>query len=463
MRLTRTLISNLTTLVIAMVLAIVIWASAVRASDPVETLTFEIPVEVVGRGADSEVINRPPESVLITIEGPSSALAQALPSTFQGVIDLNDVPYGENEVPIEVQGQTDQVEVVSIFPETAQIRLDQIVSRSIPIALQVRGEVPRGHRLGTTRIEPETVQVTGSADRVDALAEGRVIVFVDDAREDVIETRRPTFYDFEGNVASTAGLTISPQEVETIVPVVELAGYAEKPISALWIGEPASGHRLLDVRVEPDSIQVTGSPDQLDTLFVQTEPIDITGLTESLTQQVALDLPEGVTPVDLQPVFVTVEVVPIRTSAVVQRSVEVRALEDGLEAIVEPPEVRVFMFGPLPVLESLADDDVRVTVDVLGLLTGTHVLEPLVTVSASEIEARSTQPAQVTVVITGVITPSETITSTARLLIDPPAQGQAMPGADASGDDWPYSAQEMMADIPWLPSSRARGLRETAT
>ncbi|MFN2222840.1 MAG: YbbR-like domain-containing protein [Candidatus Promineifilaceae bacterium] len=457
MRFTRTLISNLTTLVIAIILAIAIWATAVRASDPVETLTFEIPVEVVGKAADAEVINRPPQSVLITIEGPSSALAQALPSTFEGFIDLTNVPYGESEVPIQVQGEIEQVDIVSIFPESAQIRQDQIVSRNIPVALQVRGEVPRGHRLGTTRLEPATVQVTGSADRVDDLAEGRVIVFVDDAREDISEMRRPTFYDFEGNVASTAGLTISPQEVETIVPVIELAGYAEKPISALWVGEPTPGYRLLDVRVEPASIQVTGSPDQLDTLFVQTEPIDITGLTETVTQQVALDLPEGVTPVDLQPVFVTVEIVPIRTSSVVQRSVEVRALEDGLQATVEPPEVRVFMFGPLPVLESLADEDVRVTVDVLGLVTGTHVLEPLVTVSASEVEVRSTQPAQVTVVITGVISQSETLTPSETLLIDPPAQGLTMAGASESGQDGPYPGQDMVADIPWLPFGTAPG------
>jgi len=415
MRFTRILLSNLTTLLLAVVLAIIIWATAVRASDPVETRTFEIPVQIVGKAADAEVINRPPNSALLTIEGPSSALDQVLPSDYQGVIDLSDVPYGETDVPIDYEGEADQVEVISIFPETAQVRLDQIISRDIPVELQVRGEVPRGHRLGNERVEPESVQVTGSADRVNQLAESRVIVFVDDAREDITEMRRPTFYDLEGNVASTAGLTVSPSEVETIVPIEQLAGFAEKPVSALWTGEPAPGHRLLDVRVEPSSVQVTGSPDELDALLVQTEPIDITGLTETLTQQVALDLPEGVSPVDIQPVFVTVEVVPIRTSSVVQSPVEVRALEDGLEAIIEPPEVRVFMFGPLPVLESLSDEDVRVTVDVLGLVTGTHVLEPLVTVSASEVEVRSTQPAQVTVVITGVVTATETVTPSTSL------------------------------------------------
>lgn len=459
MRYTKMLLSNLTTLILAVALAIVIWAAAIRANDPVETRTFEIPVDVVGKPADAEVINRPPGSALITIEGPTSALDQAPQNEFRGLIDLSDMAYGEAEVPIEVQADFEQVAIVSVFPETAQIRLEQIISRDIPVVLQVRGEVPRGHRLGATQVEPETVQVTGSAGRVNQFAEGRVIVFVDDAREDIAELRRPTFYDLQGNVASTAGLTVSPQEVETIVQVIELAGFAEKPISALWIGEPAPGHRLLDVRVEPGSIQVTGSPAQLETLFVQTEPIDITGLTESVTQQVALDLPEGITPVELQPVFVTVEVVPIRTSSVVQRPVEVRALEEGLEAIVEPQEVRVFMFGPLPVLESLADDDVRVTVDVLGLLTGTHILEPLVTVSASEIEVRSTQPAQVTVIITGAITATETITPSATLLPGVAGQSELTVSVGQVGQSSINLTGPMFADLAWPAFDRTTGRR----
>jgi YbbR domain-containing protein len=463
MRFTRTLLSNVTTLLLAILLAIVIWATAVRADDPVETRTFEIPVDIVGMAADAEVTGGQTQSVLITIEGPNSALAQALPNDFRGLIDLSETPYGEVEVPIQVQGDFEQVELVSVFPESTQLRLNQIITRDIPVVIQIRGEVPRGHRLGNERVEPDVVQVTGPADRVGQLAEGRVVIFVDDAREDITEMRRPNFYDLEGNLVSTSGLTISPQEVETIVPVTQLAGFAEKPVSALWVGEPASGYRLLDVRVEPSSVQVTGTPDQLDTLFVQTEPLDITGLTESVTQQVTLDLPEGITPIDLQPVFVTVEIVPIQTSAVVQRPVEVRALEEGLEAEVDPEEVRVFMFGPLPVLESLADDDIRVTVDVLGLITGTHVLEPLVTVSASEVEVRSTQPAQVTVVITGVVTPTETTTPTATLLPDGLMRDSLASEGSGLSQYSIFLGSSFVADLAWSPFDQARGRKEKAT
>ncbi len=85
---------------------------------------------------------------------------------------------------------------------------------------------------------------------------------------------------------------------------------------------------------------------------------------------------------------------------------EIRALGPGLTATVTIDTVRVIIYGPLPVLDSLEEDDVRVTLDLLGLDVGTHNIMPNVVVSASGLEVRSTQPAFVTVVITDVVTPT---------------------------------------------------------
>lgn len=431
MHIIRSLLSGLTTLLLAFILAVVIWATAVRVSDPVEARTLEVPVSIVGKEADAEVLSTPPESVLINLQGPVSALDQLTPADFSATIDLSEVPYGEIEVPIQVEGGGELVDILSVFPETAELQLEQIVTREIPVDLQIRGEVARGHRITDTRVEPESIQVTGPADRVDQIAESRVIIFLDNEREDISELRRPTFYDMRGDVASTVGLTLNPREVEVIVPVQELAGFAEKPITVDWVGEPAPGYRLLDVKVEPSSVQVTGAPGILEGLRLQTEPIDITGLDETTSQEMALDLPEGVGLVELQPILVTIEIEPILTSSVVQRPVEVRALEEGLEAILDPEEVRVFLFGPLPTLDSLEENDVRVTVDLLNLITGTHVVEPFVSVSADAVEVRSTQPAQISVIISG------TVTDTVEPPISTFAPGSLLSFQDAGGEDQP--------------------------
>jgi YbbR domain-containing protein len=412
MRFLRFVVSNIPTLLFAIALAVVIWAAAIRQADPVESRIIEIPVEIVGKPADAIIIGRTPDSVFITIEGAISALDQISPADFSAVIDLSDVPYGESEIDIIVSGGSDQIEIQNQFPESTTLRLDQIVTQEIPVSLQVRGEVARGHRIGEVVIEPDIIQVTGPAERVNQLSESRVTVFVDDDREDIIEQRQPTFFDVDGNVASVVGLTVVPSEVEVVLPVVQMAGFAEKPITVRWDGEPASGFRLMDVTVDPGSVQVTGLPALLEGLRVQTAAIDITGLNETQTLSTGLELPEGISMIDVQPVFVTVVIEPIFSSDIVQRPVEIRALEEGFEAIVDPEDVRVFLYGPLPILDTMTEEDVRVTVDLLGLITGTHVLEPFVSLAVEGIEVRSTQPPAVTVILSASITVTEELTDT---------------------------------------------------
>jgi hypothetical protein len=86
-----------------------------------------------------------------------------------------------------------------------------------------------------------------------------------------------------------------------------------------------------------------------------------------------------------------------------------------MDAIATPEEARVVLFGPLPILDSLTEDEVHVAVDAFGLVTGTYSLEPVVTFPERGLELRSIQPPLITVEITPTITNTITNTETSRL------------------------------------------------
>jgi len=115
---------------------------------------------------------------------------------------------------------------------------------------------------------------------------------------------------------------------------------------------------------------------------------------------VILDLPEGVTVDPEQTVTVRIEIEPILTTSTFIRVPETRGLPSTLEATATPSQVRVVLFGPLPVLDALAENDVRVTLDIFGLEPGTYSIEPDVSVPDRDIEIRSVQPSAVSVTIT---------------------------------------------------------------
>lgn len=411
MRLLRILADNLLTFLVALTLASVIWVVAPRGDDPVVTRAYEVPVTVANQAVGVILLGDVEDTVQVVVEGRTSLLDQIETDNFQAVVDLALVtPLMDTPLDIVVQFSHPVVAPADIvisppFPSQTIVTLDRLITEDIPVVVTMRGSVARGYERGEAFAEPAFVQVTGPSSRVNDLAEARLTVILDNVQEDVVVIRRPVYYDQSGDVASISGLTTSIDQIEVTVPVDQLAGFANKPITVVWTGDPAPGYRLLNVTATPDSVLVTGTPSQLEALqLVQTEVIDISGLQESFTQQVALALPESIELEEVQPIIINVVIEPILSTTAINRPPEIRALTEGLTATLSVDEVRVVLFGPLPILDTLVPNDVRVTLDLFNLEPGTYSIAPIVDVPAEEITVRSTQPAQVTVVISDVIT-----------------------------------------------------------
>lgn len=387
---------------LALILAIAIWTNATQAEDPVRTSFLEVPLQYVGLPADTVLVDADAREVVqIRLEGPDSVLKALTPEEFTATVDLSLVPSGETvEVEIVVSGGRPGATISFITPEAIDVLLEQQVTRDVPVELDLRGTVARGHNQEEPLLDPPTIRVSGAESRVSELDFALVTVFLNSTVETLVESSQPVFYDLAGRVASVTGLELSSAEVTVTVPVEEAAGFADKLVTVEWVGEPAPGYRLLSVTADPPSVLVEGRPALVNRLTsVTTEAIDINGLTQTFEQTAVLDLPEGLSVDPEQIVTVRIEVEPILTTSTFIRVPERRGLRSGFEATMEPTQVRVVVFGPLPVLDALAESDVRVIIDLFGLEEGTYSIEPDVIVPDRGIEVRSVQPAAVSVTI----------------------------------------------------------------
>ncbi len=414
-RILRSLISNIATFLLSLVAALAIWGVAIQESDRSQRILFEIPVQVVGLPANSQ-LSGSPDIVEIRVEGPTSIVEDLVEDDFTAELDVTELPTGEHLVPITVFEDINRVEVVDQAPQQVVVTIERIVTKDIPVLVDIRGEVPRGYEGGTPFLDPDIITVTGPASRVEALAEARVDIFLDFPREDVTRVRTPTFYNRQGEITSVSSLNLSTREVQITVPIDERSGFALKSVIVNFDGEPAPGYRVLSVSAEPDSVLVTGRPTQIEQVsFVGTETIDVNGLRESITVPATLNLPAGLELEEVQSVIVRVEIEPILTSDVVRQEPEIRNLGEGLTVTLDVEQVVVFVAGPFDKLESLTDDDVRVTLDLFGLVTGTHQVEPEAAVLVSDVAVRSIHPTEVTVVITSALTTTAALTETTQL------------------------------------------------
>jgi YbbR domain-containing protein len=408
------IVGKIGSFLLAAVLALFIWLTATQDQDPINDQFIQLGVDFKGQPAESIRIQPQSYSVQVRLEGPESSLRQLSPENLEAYADLSQVPFGENtNVSIRVNPPSEDVNVTLVIPEEVNVLLEEQVSRKIPVELDVRGSTARGFTQGEPLLEPEFITVSGPRSDIENLDFALVTVFLNNPRETSVGEHRPVFYDAQGRVVSTVDLTLDTQDIEVTIPIEQSAGFAEKLITVNWVGDPAYGHQLLNISVDPPSVLVVGPPEAVNALTsLQTEPIDITGLTESFIQPATLDLPDGVTLDQNQEIFVTIGIEPILSTDTHRREVGILGLGEGLEAELTPERVGVVIHGPLPVLDSLVPEDVRVTVDLFDLDSGRYSIEPQVDIPDRGIQLRSLQPSAISVFITKTLTTTLDLTNT---------------------------------------------------
>ncbi len=101
-------------------------------------------------------------------------------------------------------------------------------------------------------------------------------------------------------------LRIDPSTVKLLVDKKEQKTIPVRPVIT---GKPAKGFIVSDIEVNPSLIRIEGAQKELDRIrLIKTEPIDIEGISESITVQAKID-PEGkIFRIDKDIVYVKVKV-----------------------------------------------------------------------------------------------------------------------------------------------------------
>lgn len=413
----RWLGSNLSTLLLAFILSVVVWVSAVVTTDPNEQNTFRaVPIEVIGLDSDLMMINESeiPAQVRLTLEAPRTIWNQlnANPGRVRAWIDLSGLEAGRHTVPVRHQIEASPVRVIRKEPAEATVVLEAQETRVFPVQLDLDGDPPLGYRIGAAVREPSEVTISGPRSLVSQVAEARAILDISGVRE----TRRISVpvEAINENGDPIPGLTITPRTIDITQPVSLEGGFKNVVVRVTTTGTVASGYRLTNLSVTPPNVTVvSANPQLVDELpgFVETMPVDLDNLTDDIERRVALNLADGISLVGEQSVLVQVGVAAIESSLTMTIPVETLGLPPELAAIISPPSVDLIVLGPLPVLDSLTPASFRAVVDLTGLAEGDHQISPVVDLIPPQVQAQSVIPdaVEVTILVAPTPTPTEQV------------------------------------------------------
>jgi len=385
--------STLLRVLLAVGLAFALWAFVSFSQNPEELVSFpDVPLQVTNLSPGVVLVdsNGLPNVVLpsidITLRTDRVQRTNLRPVDVRAVLDLTGLGAGEHSVPVNVQPTRSSVSFGvpdgGVDPDAVVVRLEQVITREVPINLQITGNLPFSFERGEPRITAsggpaDRVLVSGPQSRVERVASAQALANIEQLRANYSAPLTLAPVDESGRPVE--GVALTPEQISVLIPIRSVVGLKLVPVEPQIVGLPGAGYEVVAVEVEPPLISITGSSGPLDNAeVIRTEPLAISGIERDLVRDIALIFPSGTSPREGEPerVRVTVRVAPLARAFQVQLPAQVTltGLGNGLLVSTNPTVVPLSLAGSTTTLAALGGTTLRATVDVAGLGPGTYTL-----------------------------------------------------------------------------------------
>jgi YbbR domain-containing protein len=395
---------------LALLISMALWMLVVNDQNPERTDTpdISIPVEIT-KVPPGLVLMNSLEPVRFTVQAPADRWSGFRAASFRATVDLSRLGPGIHAVPIDAEASDPQVHVLEVIPSTVSVRLEEVQDRSVPVKVNLVGNVPFGYVYGAATVNPQTVVVSGPSSLVQSVETASVDVRLDGVTVQVDSAFHPDPVDSSASIVRNVQL--NPQTVQVQVPIQQQVSYKQVGIRPNITGTVANGYWIESVTSTPDSVTVVGDPKTLAGInYLDTAPIGVDGATAPVSQDVKVVTPQGVSLVQQQQlVKLQVTISPLQTSQIVRVAPQLLNLDPALRAIGLPPYFEVSVQGAAPVMQGLSAGSIGVTLDASGLGEGTHTLKPAVRVPAG-VQLVGLSPDSVALNLSPVVAPTSPAT-----------------------------------------------------
>jgi len=366
--------SNLVYKVLAVLLAILLWLYVLNVQNPTTEKALTVPVTYQNLKEGLVVVNEPRE-VEVKVKGVSSLIDPLNSGGIKAYVNLAAAKIGESNYNVELI-LPPGIEQVMVRPSNIKLLLDEIKEKQLSVRVITQGLVAAGYSYFEPVLEPSTVVVSGASQLLTDLDTALITVNLDQAKDNLVLNPPVTLLNKKGDIV-TDRFEVSPKNIQAFIPVTENTHNKTVSITPNIKGKPQEGYHVSRVVLDPDTVKITGSYDVLSQIYqVNTAPIDITGITENYSTQVALVPPEGANLLYEPVVKVLVQIEATTVTKVLEDiPVSVVNLAEGKQAVLTPDKVSLTLKGPSEQLTALSKIVVKAYVDVAELESGTHKLE----------------------------------------------------------------------------------------
>ncbi len=405
-RVVQFIVRNWPLKVAAIVLSTLLYAGLVL-SQSAQVWTGSVPIVPLKLPTSAVLLNNLPPVTSIRYFAPAEVAQKLTSASFSATVDLStaQTQVGNPIViaKVIVTNADQRVTIIDYDPPSIIVRLDPLVSKTVPIAVE-HGNVPPGLELRDPVLSAKEATVSGpeSVVRLVTAAEARVVV--QPSGIDVDQTVDLVAVDARGEVQSP--VKVQPSSVHVQIAVGSGLQRKTLPVHPVVTGSPALGFEVESIAVDPPVVSIEGDADALAALSkIDTGPISISGASTDLVRTVPLNLVAGVTSISGDTATVTIVLRPVAATRTYSVGIVLSGARDDRTYSLSSASVLITVGGTVAALDSLDPRTLAVVADVNGLAPGSHKVNLRISLPA-DVKLVATSPPEITVTVTENVSPT---------------------------------------------------------
>jgi len=357
--------NNLSLKILALILSILLWFYIYFVYGAKINKTASIQVQLINVPQDLSV-NLSSNYIDVVFAAPVRIIEQ-VEKNIRIVMDLSGIGPGTFTRKINVEAPK-EAEIISINPDEIEITIERIITKEFSIRGVINGSVANGNIIGKPEIIPQVVTVQGVESIVNSVKEAIVEINVDGATSDIYGSSEIKLINKSNE--RIEDLIMSSRIASFHVPVISSDLTKFVPVIPKFKGYPKLA--IKEVKITPQIVKITGKGEIISKISsIETEPINIDGLSENISINNNLILPEGL---KVEPISVKVEITVEAEITVAFDNVLVKTinLKDGLKASLDVETVKIVITGRSSIVENVKSLEAQL--DLNGLDTGEYIL-----------------------------------------------------------------------------------------
>jgi YbbR domain-containing protein len=296
--------NNLGLKIIAFVFAVFLWWAVVNIDDPINTKQFYVDVavtnpEVITNAGKSYQILDDTKTITVTIKARRKVLDEIKSSYIMATADLREMQDSSVPIRVKVIGFEGSYESATAYPQNIQVSVENTMKKTFPITTVANGTPRDGYVVGSMTASPKTVDISGPESAVSKISKVVARVDVSEMSSDATIETELVYYDAAENRIDKTLLSSNCDKNGVSVSVdIWNTKKVQLQFDTSDI-KPASGYAFTGIEVEPQTIRVAGTTEQLNALTqLEIRAEELKKRDVSANEEVIVDitkhLPEGI-------------------------------------------------------------------------------------------------------------------------------------------------------------------------